>query len=57
MKIKALKSFAGKYTMAMGEVANVPDPIAKDLIKCKYAEKAERNKNEQGKIPKTSKCS
>lgn len=37
MKIKALTSFAGLATMAMGEIKEVEDGIAKDLIAAGYA--------------------
>lgn len=50
MKVKALVSFAGvNVSMAMGEVGEIPDPIAKDLIKAKYVEQI-GEPNEQSKI-------
>ena len=55
MKYKALVSFASiEVSMAMGEVKEVPEPIAKDLLKAKYIE-VEGEQNEQSKIPQTSK--
>lgn len=39
VKINALVSFAGKVTMATGEVRDVPDEIANDLIQANFAEK------------------
>lgn len=39
LKIKALVSFAGKVTMAPGEIREVPNEIAEDLIRAGYAEK------------------
>ena len=38
MKIKAIKSFAGKITMIPDEERNVRDELAKDLIRAGYAE-------------------
>ena len=38
MKIKALTSAAGlDYTIAAGEICELPDEIAKDLIQAGYA--------------------
>ena len=45
MKIKALVSFAGIVTMGRGEIRNVPDDIAKDLIQAKHAEKVTSKKS------------
>lgn len=44
VKIKALVSFAGKVTMVAGEVRDVKDEIAEDLIQAKYAEKVTTSK-------------
>jgi len=40
MKIKALTSFAGiDFSMAPGEVQDLPEAIAEDLVNAGYAEK------------------
>lgn len=46
MKIKALTSFAGAATMAVGEIKDVPDAVAADVIRCGFAEAAEEPKTE-----------
>ena len=38
MKIKAVTNFAGIVTMHRGEVKDVKDEIATDLVKCGYVE-------------------
>lgn len=38
MKVKALISFCGVESMAMGEVRDIDKSIAKDLINAKYVE-------------------
>ena len=53
MKIVALTGFAGKESMAMGQVKDVPDPIALDLINAGYAEKVEGDNNGKSKVSKT----
>ena len=55
MKIIALTGFAGKESMAMGQVKDIPDPIALDLIKAGYAEKVEGDNNGKSKVSKTRK--
>lgn len=40
MKIKALVSFVGAVSMQQGEVREVSDELAKNLIKAKHAKKA-----------------
>ena len=37
MKIKALTSFVGEVSMGPGDVADVPDEIAKSLVDAGYA--------------------
>ena len=37
MKIRAVKGFAGVVSMRVGEVKNVPDEIARDLIQAGHA--------------------
>lgn len=37
-KIKALISFTGAVTMAVGETANVADEVAADLLRAGFAE-------------------
>ena len=37
MKIKATCSFCGAYSMNVGDVGDVPDDLAKDLIAAGYA--------------------
>ena len=39
MKVKALIPFAGEVSMAVGEVADIPDNIANDLISAGHVEK------------------
>ena len=41
MKVKALTNFAGIETMHCGEVKNINDEVASDLIKCGYVEAVE----------------
>jgi len=43
MRIKALKNFSGMVCMSMGEVRDVRDDIANDLIGAEYAEAVERD--------------
>jgi len=40
-KVKALTPFAGLVTMGIGEIRQIPDDIARDLIACGYAEEIE----------------
>lgn len=49
VKIRALVSFAGKVTMAPGQIRDVPDDIAEDLIQAKYAEKVTTSKKSGAK--------
>ena len=42
MKVKALTNFAGIETMHCGEVKNINDEVASDLIKCGYVEAVEK---------------
>lgn len=44
MKIKALVSFVGAVSMQQGEVREVSDELAKDLIKAKHAKKVTATK-------------
>lgn len=56
MKYRALVTFAGiDVSMAMGEVKEVPEPIAKDLLNAKYIEKAEGENNVQSKVSQAGK--
>ena len=56
MKYRALVTFAGvEVSMAMGEVKEVPEPIAKDLLNAKYIEKAEGENNVQSKVSQAGK--
>ncbi len=49
MKIKALKSFAGIVSMHRGEIKDVVEDIAAELIACGYAVKSEQKKSASGK--------
>lgn len=49
MKIKALTSFTGAITMTTGDIRDVEDAVAKDLIAAGYAAKYEADK--KGKKP------
>lgn len=52
MKIKALTSAAGNdFAIAAGETADLPDYIAKDLVKAGYAIEAGRDMAEEPKKP------
>lgn len=51
MKIKALVSFAGSATMAVGEIKDVPDEIAADVIRCGFAAPAEEPAEEPVEKP------
>lgn len=56
MKLKALKSFAGKISMYEGEVREVLDEaIAKDLLRAGHVEKAKDVENSVEKSTSTPK--
>lgn len=58
MKYKALVSFTGLLSMAMGEVRDISDPsISSDLVKAGYIEefKGEKKAPEAPKAKKTTK--
>lgn len=44
MYIKAMTSFSGKVSMCKGEVKDVQEDIADDLISCGYAKKTKPEK-------------
>ena len=48
-KIKALISFTGAVTMAVGETADVADEVAADLLRAGFAELAEADKEKKAK--------
>jgi len=49
MKIKALVSFSGAFSMSKGEVKEYSDKaILQDLIKAKYVEEVEPEKPKKG---------
>lgn len=47
MKVKAIKSFAGKVTMSKGETKDILKEVADDLIRAKFVKEV--------KVKKTSK--
>lgn len=49
MKYRALIGFSGVVTMAQGEIKEIDNPdVAKDLLRAKFIEPAEEEKNEVG---------
>jgi hypothetical protein len=51
LKVRALKSFAGKVTMAVGEVREIKDEvILKDLLRAEYVETVEEPKKSKKKV-------
>lgn len=48
MKIKALVSFVGRVSMTQGEVKEVSEEVAKDLIKAKHAKKVVGKGGDEG---------
>lgn len=48
--IKALISFTGAVTMAVGETADVADETAADLLKAGFAELAEKDNVKTDKV-------
>ena len=55
MKIKALTGFCGRISMFGGEIREVEDEIAKDLIRAGHAEPVEETKEKTKKSSKKSK--
>lgn len=55
MKVKALIPFAGIVTMGTGEVKQIPDDVARDLLSCGYVEAVEEEAGEDKKRGKTKK--
>ena len=49
---KALVSFCGIVTMAKGEIRNIPEHIAQDLLNAHYIEKVEKEKKAEKKPEK-----
>ena len=52
MRVKALISFSGIESMAMGEVKDIDESIAKDLLRVKYVEeigKEDKHENQDVK--------
>lgn len=47
--IKALISFTGAVTMAVGETADVADEVAADLLRAGFAELVETDKEKKAK--------
>lgn len=54
-KIKALISFTGAVTMAVGETANVADEVAAELLRAGFAELAEADNVKTDKEKKAKK--
>lgn len=52
VKVRALTPFAGLVTMGIGEVREIPDEIARDLVSCGYAEEVETAAGEEDEAPK-----
>lgn len=54
MKVKALVSFSGLESMAMGEVKDIDESIAKDLLHAKYVEAIGKEDKHESKNAKAS---
>ena len=50
MKVKALVSFTGLVSMAMDEVKDIDESIAKDLLKAKYVEEVGKEDKYENKV-------
>ena len=54
MKVRALVSFSGIVSMAVDEVADIPDDfVAADLIRARYVEKIGEEEKHEGKNAQT----
>jgi hypothetical protein len=54
MKVKALVSFAGAFSMGKGEVREVDDSLLSDLISCGYVEEVKVNDKKTNKKADTT---